>query len=293
MTTHQSQSSSRALELLRRVSFKSYLKVVYGLRHVPGTSNAPLPRYGRVLHALTRFPLPDAQTAHYRTLPDHPQPLKTRAQVEESYYHTTALGLKPHKAREKNWDFLHAFSLITTRLPRNAVIVDMGTGSSESTILRWLALYGYRNLHGCDLAIEPYREGPIDYTVQNIEATTYPDAWADAITCLSVIEHGVDAPRFLAECYRMLKPGALLALSTDFWCEPLPVDGVSDEIGPVYVYDPNTIRTRILEPAAEIGLRVVGTPDFTCGDPVVNRPSVPTLHQRYTFYWLHFERPAE
>ncbi len=292
MTTHQPQLSNRVLALLRRLFFVPYLKIMYGLRYVPGESTR-LTRYMRALRALFIFPLPDTQTAQYRTTPEHPQPLKRWAQVEDSYHRTTALGLKPHKAREKNWDFLHAFSLIMAQLSRDAVIVDMGTGSSDSTILRWLALYGYRNLHGCDLEITPYTEGPINYTVQNIEATSYPDAWADAITCLSVIEHGVDAPRFLAECYRVLKPGGLLTLSTDFWCAPLPLDGVTDEMGLVFVYDPDTIRTRILEPAAEIGLRVIGTPDFTCDEPLVNRPGVPALHKQYTFYWLHFERPTE
>jgi SAM-dependent methyltransferase len=281
--------TSGLLSFLNRYAFKQYYVIQYGLQKNPAASR-PV-RFWGVLQSLFKYPLPRNQVLHYCPVLTHPQPLKTWAQVEASYQNALASGLIPHKAREKNWDFLNAFGLIMARQRRDDVIVDMGTGSGSSVILRWLALYGYRNLHGCDLYVTPHTEGHIRYTVQNIEHTEYPEDFADVITCLSVIEHGVHLEPFLAECRRILKPGGLLILSTDYWCEPLNVEGVRDELGPVYIYAPDTIRS-VVEIAGRCGLRVIGEADFTCGDPVVRRPSVPEIHQKYTFYCLHFERPA-
>lgn len=283
--------SSGLSALIRRFFFRQYLVIQHGLHRVPGESAGRLTRYGRALRGLVTYPLPRDRALSLCEAPTHPQPLKTRAQVDDSYRRALALGLKPHKAPEKNWDFLNAFSLVLARQRRADVVVDMGVGDAGSVILNWLALYGYRQLHGCDLYVTPHRTGPIRYTRQDIEQTAYPDNFADVITCLSVIEHGVDMTRFLPECRRVLKPGGLLVISTDFWCEPLDLAGVEDELGPVRIFTPDDIRRDVLDVAASCGLQVVGEPDFACGEPVVNRPSVPAIDRRYTFYTLHAERP--
>lgn len=287
-----SQITARLSVFIKQHFFKQYLVLQHGLHIAPGDTASRPARYVRALRGLFTYPLAHADAMRHCTPLTHPQPLKTRAQVEDSVRRVLALGLKPHKALEKNWDFLHAFSLILARGRQEDAVIDMGVGDTASVILRWLAVYGYRHLYGCDQYVAPHSEGPIQYTTQNIEMTTYPDASADVITCLSVIEHGVHMGHFLAECKRVLKPGGLLVISTDFWCEPLDLEGVEDELGPVHVFSPDEIQRDILDTATQNGLRALGEPDFTCGDPVVNRAHIPALHRRYTFYCMSFEREA-
>lgn len=278
-----------ALALLKRRFFNAYLKIQHvGSRrriHAAGR----LAGYVQAAQALMKYPLsPSAAQAYLRPLA-HPQPLKTWAQVEDSLECVLNLGLPAHKGREKNWDFLAAFSAIMQRGQPQDVIVDLGSGN-RSVILEWLHLYGYTRLHGCDLIAVPRREGHIEYTRQDLEQTTYPEGFADVVTCLSVIEHGVNPAKMLAESSRLLKPGGLLLISTDYWCQPRDLTGVRDELGPVYVFSPQTLQTQLLAGTAQHGLDIIGTPDFACGELVVNRPTVPELHRQYTFYFLKYKK---
>ena len=59
--------------------------------------------------------------------------------------------------------------------------------------------------------------GSITYAHGDITATTFNDNFFDAVTCLSVIEHGVNVDSFFREMKRIEKPGGILVLSTDYW----------------------------------------------------------------------------
>lgn len=186
--------------------FNQYLKL-----HAVGVHNRFLPsshliNYGRAVSALWHYPLPRAEAMRYLSPINHPQALKTQEQVQASFAKVWALGLPAHKGKEKNWDFLAAFSLILGCGQLDDCIVDLGCGTT-SVILEWLHLYGYTKLHACDLVVQPHQTGHINYTRQNLEHTSYPDHSADVVTCLSVIEHGVNITALLRECRRLLKPG--------------------------------------------------------------------------------------
>lgn len=278
-----------ALAFLKQRFFNAYLKIQHVGSRRRGQTAGRLSGYLQVAQALIQYPLSATTAQAYLRPLSQPQPLKTWAQVEDSFACVLNLGLPAHKGREKNWDFLAAFSAIVERGKPQDVIVDLGSGNS-SVILEWLHLYGYHHLHGCDLIVAPRRDGRIEYTQQDLEKTTYPDGFADVVTCLSVIEHGVNPAKMLAESSRLLKPGGLLLISTDYWCETRDLTGVRDELGQVYVFSPHALQTQLLAKAADYGLEVVGTPDFACGDAVVNRPNVPELHRQYTFYFLKYKK---
>ena len=107
-------------------------------------------------------------------------------------------------------------------------------------LLPWLFLYGYRHLRGGNLVFaKPICRGPIVYEHMNITRTRFPDATFDAITSLSVIEHGVDLRAYFGEMARLLKPGGLLITSTDYF-EPAIDTAGSRPTGCPFTSSPRT-----------------------------------------------------
>ena len=75
---------------------------------------------------------------------------------------------------------------------------------------------GYRNLTCINHTIsEPFMRGSIRYEHGNILRTRFGPETFGVVTCLSVIEHGVDLEGFIAETARILRTDGLLIISTD------------------------------------------------------------------------------
>src|SRR5437868_2183255 len=115
------------------------------------------------------------------------------------------------------------------------VVVYMFSGGS------WLL----RRLVGINLEFRrPIRHGrggcvlfaPGDATATGFDAESF-----DAITCLSVIEHGVPVDAFLAESARLLLPGGVLVISTDYDVEPADTTGRVAYGAPVHIFGPDEI----------------------------------------------------
>lgn len=133
----------------------------------------------------------------------------------------TELGLPLHRANEKNWDHLAAVQAIAARFPRSARILDAGA-EFYSNVLPALFVYGFSNLYAINLSFaDPARRGPIRYLPGDITRTGFPDCFFDAITCMSVIEHGVPLAAYFSEMHRLLTPGGLLITSTDYYPAPI------------------------------------------------------------------------
>lgn len=162
----------------------------------------------------------------------------------------------------KSWDVWHALTAIeNSRIERREPILDMGCHNSE--ILYVLHALGYRELHGCDL--NPLcRRLPfwhrIHYRAVDVTCTPYPDRSFAAITCLSVIEHGVRIESLTREVTRLLRPGGIFVLTTDY-------DGtgdrhvVSESLRPFgltwKIYSPEGLR-RVLTEFQNAGLSLLG-----------------------------------
>jgi 2-polyprenyl-3-methyl-5-hydroxy-6-metoxy-1,4-benzoquinol methylase len=126
--------------------------------------------------------------------------------------------LPPQPDIIKSWDVLQTTKLIqSTILNPKTPILDMGCFNSE--ILYVLHKLGYKSLHGCDLnpicRWMPFWH-KIRYQMADLTATAYPDRYFGAITCLSVIEHGVSQDKLISEIRRLLLPGGLFILTTDY-----------------------------------------------------------------------------
>ncbi len=118
----------------------------------------------------------------------------------------------------KSWDVRLALDAIERHLPgRDAPILDLGCYNSET--LWALHRLGYRDLAGCDLnplcRWMPYWHR-IRYLAADLTATPFPAGRFAALTCMSVIEHGVPLERLVAEAARLLRPGGLFLFTTDF-----------------------------------------------------------------------------
>lgn len=290
MTQTQPRLTDRVLTLLQDYAYNTFLRARFIGSQTRPQGWGTLRAAWEVVRAHSRYPLTHATTINQLPSPIVPRPLQTDAEVDEAYTRVIALGLPPHKAREKNWDFLHAFRLIIQRSRKQDVVVDLGSGTS-SVILDWLHLYGYTQLYGCDLIADNMTRGHIQYSRQDLEKTSYADGFADVVTCLSVIEHGVNLPHLIQECRRLLKPGGLLILSTDYTCRTLDLTNVRDELGPVHLFTPESMAD-LIQLASEHGFTPLGSPDYTCGSVGIKRLNVPAIDGRYTFFFAAFQRGA-
>ena len=205
--------------------------------------------------------------------------LRSQAEADGAVEQVRHLRLPVMTEYAKNWDSLAALDLILRRTTRAARILDAGS-EKYSMILPWLALYGYRNLVGCNLVFDAaLKSGPIRYEHGDITALAYRDSAFDAVTCLSVIEHGVDLRRYFAEMSRVLKPGGLLITSTDYFDTPIDTGGQHAYGAPIHIFTKEELRGA-LATAGEYGFETVSPLDLSARDRVV---AWPQYGLRYTF----------
>lgn len=154
--------------------------------------------------------------------------LRTHEESAAALAQLKTLRLHRHFNPPKNWDALAALDLILNRTETMGRILDAG-GEVYSPLVEWLSLYGYRHLHVVNLAFEgDFTRGPIQYRKGDCTATPYPSGYFDVVTCLSVIEHGVDPERFLRESRRILRDtGVLIAQTTGLSRLTRPASGRS------------------------------------------------------------------
>ena len=183
--------------------------------------------------------------------------LDSRASFERSVAECRSLGLPLHRDRPKNWDALGAVSTILNSLGTDIRVIDAGA-ARYSSILPWLRLYDVRELFGNNLEFRRVtRHGPVRFEPGDITDTAYPDGWFDAVTCMSVIEHGVPIDGFIAESARILRVGGLLVVSTDYDQEPPDTTGMTAYGTAVKIFGPDGIRDFVAR-AEHHGLRLVG-----------------------------------
>jgi SAM-dependent methyltransferase len=226
-----------------------------------------------------------------RALPSAVEPtdvLRTTAQCQAAIDECKQLGLPLHHDRLKNWDALGAISIILNRLGVDIRAMDAGA-ARYSSVLPWLRLYGVRELVGNNLEFTRVRNhAGVRFEHGDITRTQYRDGWFDAITCMSVIEHGVPLEGFLAEVSRLLRPGGLLVVSTDYDQQPPDTTGKYAYGVPVHIFGPDEIR-EFAKRAGDFGLNLLG-------ELALAHPERPAHWKRtgldFTYIRLAFERVA-
>lgn len=171
---------------------------------------------------------------------------------------------------EKNWDSLIALNLILRNSDTSANILDAG-GTESSLILHWLYQFGYLNLKCINLIFkERKRKGLIDFIPGDLTKTHFPNNYFDIITCISVIEHGIDEDHFFTEMNRILKKKGLIIISTDYWETKIETRNKFAYNKPVFVYDEEAIKI-LIRKAIQKGFKIYGPAiDLACQNKVVS-----------------------
>jgi SAM-dependent methyltransferase len=187
--------------------------------------------------------------------------------------------------RVKSWDVLRTIEFIERHVPKDGAVLDIGAYASE--IIVALHRLGYRSLVGVDLdpAVRRMPHGDaIRYEVANFLQTTFADASFDAITAISVIEHGFQSERLFKEMSRLLRPGGYFIASFDFW--PDKIDTADTTLfGMSWTIFSNTDVRNFIEDARRFGL----TPTSEIVMDAVERP-IFCAGKQYTFGWIALQK---
>jgi SAM-dependent methyltransferase len=181
----------------------------------------------------------------------------------------------------KSWDVLSTLNFIDQHLQNNEPILDIGCYASEVVVA--LHKLGYSNLTGVDLNSNIQRmphQDSIRYEVANFMQTKFEDASFQAITSISVIEHGFQGQSLLREMSRLLRPGGYFIASFDYWPERIDTTGIKFFGMEWKIFSKEDV-TEFISEAEGYRLFPVGEVTYGVKDKVIDCGG-----KQYTFGWL-------
>ena len=197
----------------------------------------------------------------------------------------------------KNWD-LAQIHRVCSALPKSARILDAGCSESYCSTLKYFYRTGFEQAEGIDLNIsfqdrleqfvimksDRMLKPPFRLHKGDLMHTPFRRDTFDAVTCLSVIEHGVEIELFFREMCRVLKPGGLLYVSTDYWPEKIRTEGVTAWGLDWTIFSKDEIQ-QVIQAAIDEGLRI--------DDVAIPSAQVPIVRwsgKEYTFISMVFQK---
>lgn len=126
----------------------------------------------------------------------------------------------------KSWDVLLSIDHLRSHLGLSARVLDLGAYASELPCA--LHRLGFTTLTGYDIDPRvvdmPYADR-IEYRVADFNRMPAAAGSFDAVTAISVIEHGYAEGALLAEVSRVLRVGGHFVASFDYWPEKIETRG--------------------------------------------------------------------
>jgi SAM-dependent methyltransferase/glycosyltransferase involved in cell wall biosynthesis len=240
-----------------------------------------------VAHIISLFSDHQARETPKKPLaPWHNAVLQTHRDVQTAVDQVEALNLPLAGHPAKNWDALGALDLILRVANPSSHILDAGA-EKYSVILPWLSRYGFKNLLGINLVFpETQRTGNILYEKGDITHTKYDTSTFDVVTCLSVIEHGVDLEKFFREMFRVIKENGYLIVSTDYWETPINTEGQHAYGVPIKVFCASEIE-QLINIARKFNFELTANLNLGCNQKAVNWMP---YDLNYTFIMLSFRK---
>jgi SAM-dependent methyltransferase len=210
--------------------------------------------------------------------------LTDKLSVQRSTTIISKLGLKQHEDAVKNWDNLQSLYHTIRTTAKDEWIMDVAA-TPGSAYLPSLHRYGYEKLISINLTDkDPIVIDGVIYQHGDCTRTDFPDGHFGFVSCLSVIEHGVDVELFLRESARIIKLGGYLFVSTDYWNETVDTRGQMAFGVPVRIFTQLDLE-QMIEFAYSIGLELTSPAIFDCNERVVN-----WIGMDYTFMSLLFKK---
>lgn len=185
----------------------------------------------------------------------------------------------------KSWDVLKTLEFIESNISKTAPILDIGAFASELPCI--LHKLHYSNLVGIDLNPNirkmPYA-GAVRYEVSDFTHTPFANESFQAITAISVIEHGFNSQLLLKEVSRILRRDGFFIASFDYWPDKVDTSGIK-----IFGMDWRIFSARevdaFLKDATEYKLSPHGELDFSGLEKAIQ------CEQRdYTFAWLALQK---
>jgi len=185
----------------------------------------------------------------------------------------------------KSWDVLKSVEFIEKNVLPDKAVLDIGAYGSEMLCL--LHQLEYSDLTGVDLnpkIIQMPHQDKIRYFKIDFMQTSFDSASFDAVTAISVIEHGFDSHKLLAELSRLTKPGGYLIASVDYWPSKIDTSGMYPFGMPWNIFSKDELLAFFKE-AATFGYQL-------CGDMHLDviEPSILWKGKRYTFAWFALKK---
>lgn len=208
-----------------------------------------------------------------------------------TWWRRLAAGLGVSKALDvgdelKSWDVLKTVDFLASTLPRSARILDIG--AFHSPIPPFLHRLNYSQLAGVDLNPN-IRKMPfanvVQYEVADFLHSPFENESFDAITAISVIEHGFNSRLLLTELSRLLKPGGYFVASFDFSPDKIDTTGLSF-FGMDWLIFSNDDVHAFLEEARTYDLAPVGE----IANVTTTEKPIRYAQKEYTFAWLALQK---
>jgi SAM-dependent methyltransferase len=181
----------------------------------------------------------------------------------------------------KSWDVLKTAGFLEERVSRDAPILDIGALASELVCV--LHRMGFTNLFGVDLdphvRLMPFARA-IHYKVANFMRTSFENESFEAVTAVSVIEHGFRSKALLSEVSRLLCPGGYFVASFDYWPQKVDTTGVLLFGMDWRIFSQEEVL-QFIEEARAYGLVTVGEVDLHAQEA-----PIAYAERDYTFAWL-------
>jgi len=185
----------------------------------------------------------------------------------------------------KSWDVLNTARFLQQRVSPSSPVLDIGAYASE--ILCVLHRLNYSALTGVDLnpkvKLMPHAD-TIHYEVADFTRTPFADQSYEAITAISVIEHGFSSQSLLREVSRLLRPGGHFIASFDYWPDKIETAGISIFGMEWTIFSKTEVLTFVKE-ASTYHLSLCGAVSLDA-----NESTVQFSGKRYTFAWLALQR---
>jgi SAM-dependent methyltransferase len=213
--------------------------------------------------------------------------LKNVQEYNDAVRKVNYLGLPRHPDKPKNWDSTAALAIILKFCKnKSSAILDAG-GENYSSILTQLKYCGYKNLTCLNLSYyRKKKQRHIVFEIGDITKTRYENDHFDAITCLSVIEHGVDIKDYFREMHRILKQNGILFTSTDYWCTSIDTRNKKAFDAPVVIFNSDDI-IKMVEDAGHFGFELLGPLDLNCSEKAVRWDE---FNLDYTFIYFTLKK---